>query len=250
MSTQQRLRKVWIFGLLVAGAAVAAPGAGLIADGDFSASKSSADLRKDAKGQDWYESRRDGVGHKLLILSTKPISGNATPKALIRGNSKVNTYLSQPFSAPQKGDFTVQYDILVREIMQPANHSAFFMVGNSKDKKGGPNSTGSERFVFLGFENGAAGKINLFARPGKTDWAQKSVIAPGLDLNKWYTVVIRVRTGAGKYDVTVKGVTPAPITVDAFAGAGKPPKELTHLSFASWNDGPGTFYVDNVSVTP
>jgi hypothetical protein len=250
MSAHKNLSRGVVLGLFIACAAIAAPGVSLVADGDFGLGKSSGDLRKDSKGADWYESRRDGVGHKLLFLSKKPITGNVTPKALVRGNTKVNTYLSQPFTAPQKGDFTIQYDILVKEIMQPANHSAFFMVGNSKDKKGGPNSTGTERFVFLGFENAAAGKMNLFARPGKTDWSQKKTVAAGLDLNKWYTVEIKVRTSAGKYDVTVKGLTPAPVEVDAFAASGKAPKELTHLSFASWNDGPGTFYVDNVVVHP
>ena len=29
---------------------------------------------------------------------------------------------------------------------------------------------------------------------------------------------------------------------------GKTPEQITHLSFASWNDGPGTFYVDNVTA--
>jgi hypothetical protein len=250
MSTRKNFTKGWVLGLLIACTAIAAPGTGPIVDGDFGASQSSGDLRKDSKGPDWYESRRDGIGHKLLFLSKKPIVGNATPKALVRGNTRVNTYLSQPFAAPQKGDFTIQYDILVKEIMQPANHSAFCMVGISKDKKAGPNSTGTERFVFLGFENAAAGKMNLFARPGKADWTKKVIVAAGLDLNKWYTVTVRVRTSAGTYDVTVKGVTPAPVAVDAFAASGKPPKELTHLSFASWNDGPGTFYVDNVSILP
>jgi hypothetical protein len=250
MSRHGKFCRAILLGLFAACAAVAAPVAGLTTDADFGLSKSSGDLRKDVKGQDWYESRHDGVGRKMLYLSKKTIGGNTTPKALIRGNTKVNTYLSQPFASPQKGDFTVSYDILVKEIMQPANHSAFFMVGNSKDKKGGPNSTGTERFVFIGFENGAAGKMNLIARPGKADWAQKKTVASGLDLNKWYTIEVKVQTSAGKYEVNVKGVTPAPVSVDAFAASGKPPKELTHLSFASWNDGPGTFYVDNVVTNP
>ena len=248
MQVHKLLMSVATAGLLAAGAALAATGAGLVTDGDFSVAKSSGELRVDAKGPDWYESRRDGVGRKLLLLSKKTIVGNATPKALIRGNTKVNTYLSQRFAPAPQGDFTVQYDILVKEILQPANRSAFFMVGNSTDKKGGPKSTGSERFVFLGFENGSAGKINLFARPGKADWAQKKIIVTDLDLNKWYTVEVRIHAASGSYDVVVKGVTATPVTVDAFAPTGKPPKQLTHLSFASWNDGPGTFYVDNVVV--
>ena len=38
---------------------------------------------RDSKGQDWYESRRDGKeGRALLKLSTKDIGGNATRKAV------------------------------------------------------------------------------------------------------------------------------------------------------------------------
>ena len=37
------------------------------------------------------------------------------------------------------------------------------------------------------------------------------------------------------------------IDFSSFEGAGKgAPSKLTHVSFASWNDGPGTFYIDNV----
>jgi hypothetical protein len=45
----------------------------------------------------------------------------------------------------------------------------------------------------------------------------------------------------------VPGAGSGPVRVAAFHGKGaKPPTMLTHVSFASWNDGPGTFYVDNV----
>jgi len=36
------------------------------------------------------------------------------------------------------------------------------------------------------------------------------------------------------------------VELDAFSPSGKAPKRLTHISFASWNDGAGTFYIDNV----
>jgi hypothetical protein len=37
------------------------------------------------------------------------------------------------------------------------------------------------------------------------------------------------------------------MAVKGFVTKDKPtPKELTHVSFATWNDGPGVFYIDNV----
>lgn len=234
------------------GVAAAQSGAGLITDGNFDASKSSKELRADAKGPDWYESRREAKeSRRLLMLSKKPIAGNATPKAMIKADPKFNTYLTQRFSAAQTGDFTLQYDVLVKEILPQFNRSAFCMIGSDRDKKGGANSTGTERFVFLGFENGAApGKMNLFAREANKPWEKKTIVAAGLDLNKWYTVEVTVYPEAGVYEVGVKGVTAEPKELEAFRAGKKPIKRLTHVSFASWNDGPGTFYVDNVTAKP
>ncbi|MBM3286736.1 MAG: hypothetical protein FJY88_05225 [Candidatus Eisenbacteria bacterium] len=237
------------FGLGVlglAGVSVAAPQE-LIADGDFSACATSKVLRQDNKGPDWCETRKDGKeGRKLLMLSKKDVAGNATPKAMLKAHPDLNTYLSQRFAAPQKDDFSIQYDICVREILPDDNRSAFCMVGKDSDKKAGPNSTGGERFVFLGFENAPEkGKINLFARQGKTPWEQKTIVAKGLDLNKWYTIELAIYPSAAAYEVSVKGIT-QPVELDAFSPSGKAPKRLTHISFASWNDGAGTFYIDNV----
>ena len=42
-------------------------------------------------------------------------------------------------------------------------------------------------------------------------------------------------------------LTTAPVTVKAFEAKEKTvPSSLTHISFATWNDGPGTFFIDNV----
>lgn len=218
----------------------------LVTDGTFDGSKSGSQLRKDEKGQDWYESRKDGKeGRALLILSTKVVGGNATPKAMLKGDLKFNTYLSQRFPSPQANDFTVEFDILVREILPKDNRSAFILVGTSTDGKNGPNSTGAERFVFLAFENAAQkGKINLFARERNKDWAQKTLVASNLDLGAWYKIALTIQPKKERYQVSVKGGVPKDL--ETFAAQGKAPKQLTHLSFASWNDGAGTFYVDNV----
>ncbi|MFH1845637.1 MAG: hypothetical protein ABIF77_20830, partial [bacterium] len=159
--------------------AVSAVAGELILDGDFETSTKGSDLRRDAKGQDWYESRKDtGEGRELLKLSTKKVGGNQTHKSMIKAHPELNTYLTQRFAEPQTFFLTVSYDIYIKEILADDNRSAFCFVGGVKDKKGGPTSTGKERFVFLGFENAEeAGKVNLFVREGDSDWAGRTVVA-------------------------------------------------------------------------
>ena len=233
--------------LLIPVADLAAQAPDLIVNGDFESVAGGKSLRRDARGQDWYESRHDGkAGRGLLKLSTRDIGGNATRKAMIKGDLERNTYLSQRFASPLTGRFTVQYDIYVGEILPRDDRSAFCFLGGIRDKKNGPNSTGSERFVFLGFQNGAAGGlIDLFAREGQTKWSERTVVAPNLELGRWYTVVIEANVPDGFYRVKVEGVTDW-FELESFYHRGKTPKRITHLSFASWNDGAGTFYVDNV----
>lgn len=222
----------------------------LVVDGSLEHQKNGADLRRDGKGSDWYESRKDTPeGSKMLVLSTKDVGGNATKKAMIKGSSEFNTYLSQRLTAPQDLALTVTFDIYIREILPQDNRSAFILLGGIKDKKGGPNSTGSERFVFLGFENAATpGLVNLFAREGQTTWAEKTLVAADLKLETWHTITLEVHVAEGFYTVAVAGQT-EPFELESFYTKGKTPNKITHISFASWNDGAGTFYVDNVKVT-
>jgi hypothetical protein len=231
----------------LAGAALAE---NLVTDGDFEATTKSWQLRKDSKGYDWYESRKDTeAGPKLLMLSTKKIGGNRTHKAMIKAHPDLNTYLTFRLTRPLETAFAASFDIYVKEILPDDNRSAFIFLGGVKDKKNGPNSTGSERFVFLGFENAPEpGKMNLFAREGSEPWANKTLVATGLDLKKWYTIRIVAEIPEAYYTVTVEGVT-EPYDLEAFLTKGKTPTRITHISFASWNDGAGTFYVDNVQVT-
>ena len=92
--------------------AQAAGPAPLLVSGDFEKETTGADLRAREKTQGWYESRGDGAeGEKLLTLSEKPVAGNATKKAMIKGDPKFNTYLSQAFSQPQEGSFSCSPDI-------------------------------------------------------------------------------------------------------------------------------------------
>ncbi|MCP4546337.1 MAG: hypothetical protein GY835_07720 [bacterium] len=222
----------------------------LVEDGDFELTKSGKDLRKDGKGPDWYESRKDTeVGRKLLTLSKKNIRGNKTHKAMLRASSEFNAYLSNRLIRPLEMMASASYDICIKEILPEYNRSGFFFMGGIKDKKGGPNSTGKERFVFLGFENAEEpGKINMFAREGSEKWANKTIIAENLDLMKWYTIKIEAEIPEAYYTVEVVGVT-EPYDLESFYSRGKTPDKITHISFSTWNDGPGTFYVDNIVVT-
>jgi hypothetical protein len=250
MAVSRRLVLASALGALILVPAVLAA-TELVVDGGFEAIKDGNDLRRDSEGQDWYESRKDKDGKKLLKLSTKKIYGNKTQKAMIKGDvtMTLNTYLSQRLPEPLTGTFIARYDIAVKEIRPEWNRSAFFFLGTSNDKKRGPNSTGKERFVMLGFENaGQEGKVNLFAREGKNSWDDKTILLEGLDLKTWYTITVNVDVPAGTFTVQVDD-RPASGPLEAFRTKSQgPPEQITHVSFATWNDGAGTFYVDNVSV--
>lgn len=238
-------------GLTPRTASPAGTGALLIGDGDFEANATSTELRNRGEGPGWYESRRDGKeGRALLQLSQKPVAGNTTRKAMIKASPTRNTYLTQQLVVPQTETFSLQWDILVKEILLPFNRTAFQLIGNASVRGRGPNGAGRERFVFLGFESAAApGRMNLFAfEGGETDpWDTKRVLISGLELGTWHTVRVTVDVPNQSYTVEVPGAPGGPVRVAAFRGKGaEPPTMLTHLSFASWNDGPGTFYVDNV----
>ncbi len=240
--------------LLVDGPQAAVPGAqaAILVDGDFSGSSSGKQLRAEGKAPGWFESRRDkAAGRKRLMLSVKDVAGNTTPKAFIKGSAAYNTYLSQAFTQPQSGTLSLKWDILVKEVGPQYNRSAFQMIGDDSAKGKGPNATGTERFVFLAYENAATkGKLNLFAFEGGDGGLNKrTLVARDLDAGKWYTVRVDADVAGRSYKVTVSGTGTAAqsATVKAFAAKGKqPPSKLTHVSFASWNDGPGAFYVDNV----
>ena len=58
---------------LLVGADAAA--ADLLVEGDFEACPKGAALRRDDKGQDWYESRRDGDDEVVVFIAqNKPVS--------------------------------------------------------------------------------------------------------------------------------------------------------------------------------
>ncbi len=224
----------------------------LIAEGNFESVADGNALRGREKEGGWYESRNIGGDKNArlqLKMHTKALGKNATKKAMIAGSPQFNTYLTQAFGEPQKGRFSLQWDIRVNEVLPPFNRSAFQMIGNAAAKGRGPNGSNPERFVFLGFESGPDEKINLFAFEGKNadDWAVRTPLITGLELNTWYTVRVDVDVAGKSYQVSMPGVADTPVKVDAFrVKKSNPPATLTHISFASWDDGPGTFYIDNV----
>jgi hypothetical protein len=234
------------------GGVTAASGQGsLLVDSDFESNATGKQLRAREQPQGWYESRRDGKQGRLqLKLSTKKIGGNATHKAMIKASPEFNTYLSQRLAEPQEGRLSLQWDIYVKDILPPYNRSAFQMIGNASIRGRGPNGAGGERFVFLAFERAAApGMLNLFAFEGKSpeQWDARTLLVPDLPIKKWHTIRVDLDVPQEEYMVSVIGLTTEPIRVRAFKTKKRPiPTVLTHVSFASWNDGPGTFYVDNV----
>jgi hypothetical protein len=221
----------------------------LLKNGDFESLKNGDALRRDDEGQDWYESRKDKEGRKQLILSSKKVSGNRTKKAMLKAHPELNTYLSQRLAKAQTGQLQITYDICIKQIRPEYDRSGFFFAGVSNDKKNGPNSTGKERFVFLGFANtDREGKIDLFAREADSSWDEWTVLATGLDLMVWYTVTVNLDIAAGTSTVQI-GDGPVSQPLAAFKTKKLPaPEKITHISFATWNDGAGTFFVDNVSV--
>ncbi len=246
--------RVFVSALLLTLFVLASAGAQgtLVVDGDFEQNETGKQLRSKEKPQGWYESRKDGKKARLLLkLSKKPVGGNETIKAMIKASPEYNTYLSQILSQPVEDNLSMQWDIYVKEIFPPYNRSAFQILGDASVKGRGPNATGRERFVFLGFEKipGADNKMNLFAFVGGVDqeWDNKTILVENLEMKHWYTVKVELDVKAGVYNVIMPGIMETPIELTAFKTKKHPiPTKISHISFASWNDGPGTFYVDNV----
>jgi len=215
----------------------------LLVDSEFNDSMDSEDLRTNSPEQDWYESRNDDP--TLLYLDETDIGGNAGKKAAFTASTSGNAYLSQEFSSPQTGVFTVQWDIYVDSILDISNpdRAGWMLIGSDLDGINGPNSASSERFVYMAFfkdGGGTSGTMGLVARQPGDPWGSFTVIATGLNLKEWYTIKLVVNVTDGTYDVYIDGEFVA--TVTAYVAMAN----VTHISFAQWNDGAGAFYVDNV----
>ncbi|GAI56617.1 unnamed protein product [marine sediment metagenome] len=165
------------------------------------------------------------------------------------GSVSSNAYLSQEFSQPQTGNFSVQWDIYVDEILNISapDRSGWMLIGDNTDSmRPGPNSDNSERFVYMAFfkdEGGSSGTMELVARDNDDDWTSFTTIDTGLNLDQWYTIRVDLNLDADTYDVSVNDVYKSTLTSRVVKDS------VTHISFAQWDTGAGTFYVDNVSAT-
>jgi predicted glutamine amidotransferase len=218
----------------------------LLVDSEFNDSVDSADLRaNNATAQDWYESR--GQNASLLTLDTANVGGNAGKKARLSGGTNSNTdnvYLTQEFSSQQTGVFSVQWDIYVDSIVDLSgttpDRSGIMMIGTSNAN--GPNRADAVRFVFLAFYKNGGGSDGTADLVAMSAFGSFTTVASGLNLDQWYTIRVVVNVAAKTYEVYVDGVYKGSFgAVTAWAQPA-----ITHISFAQWNDGAGTFYVDNV----
>jgi hypothetical protein len=226
-------------------------GVPLLNDSTFDVSVDSADLRANGLGQDWWESRSGASGgnSSLLTLDQTNVGGNTGKKAKLLESTTGNAYLTQEFSSPQPAKFSVEWDIYIDTIL-PYNgqdRAAQQMIGVDTGSSRGPN-TGS-KFVMMAFYHAGGSTapnatMSLIAQElasSSSDSSTWRVIASDLFMDRWYKIRVNLNVLAGTYDVYVNDVLRAQgVQANAFI------RPVTHISFASWNDGEGTFYVDNV----
>jgi hypothetical protein len=226
-------------------------GVELLSDSTFDTSTDSTDLRADQAGvQDWYESRNNVP--TLLELDEAEVGGRTGKKAKFTGSSTGNAYLSQEFSEPQTGQFSLEWDIYVDEILNISgspDRAGWMLIGNDSDGINGPNSANAERFVLMAFAKsggGTGGTMDLVARDRDDSNTNFTVIASDLLLDQWYTIRVDLDLDADTYSIYVDGVFKATVTSRTVQTS------VAYLSFAQWNDGAGTFFVDNVhtAMTP
>jgi hypothetical protein len=218
----------------------------LLTDSTFDASVDNATLRANGSGQDWYESR--GQNTTLLTLDTADVGGNSGKKARLTGGTIAatdNIYLTQEFLSAQTGVFTVQWDIYIDQILDISSpdRSGWMLIGDDLTLGSGPNAVNGERFVYMAFfknGGGTSGSMDLVAVNRTGSFSSHMIVASGLSLKQWYTIRVVVNVTGGNYGVYVDGVFKATVT------SRNAKTSLTHISFAQWNDGAGTFYVDNV----
>ena len=215
-----------------------------VADASFSDSTSAVDLRTDGPGQDWYESHGDDP--TLLTLDETDVAGNDTKKAKISGNGSNSVYVSQEFLDPQTSTFPLQWDIYVDEITATGPNRSVYMLMGDEGGDGGPNAQDADRFVCMAFYKeggGSTGTMDLVARQPGDGWegGQFTRLASCLNLDQWYTVKVDVDVPSNAYDIYLDGLL---VGDDIQAYTSK--TSLTHISFATLEDGSGPFYVDNV----
>jgi hypothetical protein len=80
--------------------------------------------------------------------------------------------------------------------------------------------------------------MDLVARDRDDPWNSFTVLATGLTIGQWYTIRVTCDLATDTYEVYLD---------DAFLGSvtsRQPKSSISHISFAQWSDGAGTFVVD------
>jgi hypothetical protein len=220
-----------------------------LADSDFNASADSAALRANGTGQDWYESRAQAP--TMLTLDEAAIGSNSTKKARLASSTTQNVYLSQEFAASATSTFMAQWDVFVDDVLDDStrDRAAVMLVGDDSGGTNGPNSASTERFVHLAFwKNGGGdtGSAVLVAQEAgdtfndSTVWRQ---VKTDMSLDQWYTIRVVGNLAADTYDVYVDGVLAASGVAALTAKS-----SVGYISFASWSDSRGAYYVDNITA--
>ncbi len=223
----------------------------LLVDTDFEIGPDSAELRADGPGLDWRESRVDDP--TLLTLDLADVAGNETRKARLAASTVSNAYLTQRFGWTQTGTFSVEWEILVEEIVDlPGNgtdRAAWMLIGDDSDaSSSGPNSDDGERFVYMAFARDGGGTVgqtmDLVARDRNDPWDGFTLLASGLTIGQWYRIRVTCALNAGSYEVYLD---------DALVGSvssRQTKSSVSHISFAQWDNGAGTFVVDGDWAPP
>jgi len=228
----------------------------LLVDPHFDNSTNSTDLRDNALGQDWYESRGgfSGGNSSLLTLDTSNVGGNSGKKAGLKNYGiSQNAYLTQEFNSSQTGNFTVSFDIYVDRIEDNANYdrAGHVYIGDDHISTNAPTGTSDERFVFMAFYDSTPGDtgtdLEIRARTSSGQaWGTTSAwtqVTTGLSYNTWYRIKIDLNITNGTYDVYVDGVLKGN---DIAKYSGYPSASVVLMTLAADSDGRGDFYVDNV----
>ena len=230
----------------------------LLVDPGFSDSADSADLRTNAAGQDWYESRGgfSSGNASLLTLDSSNVAGDNTKKAALLSygaTATQNAYCTQEFSSPQSGNFNVSFDIYIDRIAVNAayNGTACIFVGDDRFPANAPTGTSDERFVLMCFYDSTPGSsgtdIEIRARTLSTqsfsDTSAWTSVATGLSYKTWYRVKIIVNVTSGSYDVYVDGALKK-------SNVAKYPtytnSSVYYMTFDADGDRRGDYYIDNV----
>ncbi len=216
-----------------------------IADGMFDDSLSQQELVDDAPYQDWYESRNNGDYRYLLTLDENNVGGNSGKKAKLNGSLSGNAYLTQDFKTPFNETFKLQWQVYVDSILNSSSYpdrAAIMMVGdNNPYNSRGPNYQAVRNFVWLGFYKDGGAETGTADLVTALNNASEIVLASGVPLDTWHTIRVEGSLITDTYDVYLN---------DVLVGSGITARtnktNVTHITFAQWNDGAGTFYIDNV----